>query len=250
MRNALPIAALLAACSPAPPRPDQAPLPAAQLEAAPGQINLAELEGRIVALGRSPEWRLDADAQLGIVLVMPEQGLTFSADFAAPQRHDAGAHIASDPVSLTLETGPCQIDGVPYPLRARAEVEQGEPLAGCGFVRWDWRLIELLPAIDACIVQSPTTRRVTYAALGDGAQVFVRLHGEDAPPADCTAPLAPNGAAARVTARDALRRIGGEGDAIFVRAPGENPGGECYEAPEVRAADGALLGWMDDPLGC
>ena len=40
-------------------------------------------------------------------------------------------------------------------------------------------------------------------------------------------------------------------DAIqFVRAPGENPGGECYQAPEVRDASGALLGWVLDPEGC
>lgn len=41
-----------------------------------------------------------------------------------------------------------------------------------------------------------------------------------------------------------------ENPIIFVRAPGQNPGGECYEAPEVHAADGALLGWILDPEGC
>jgi len=42
----------------------------------------------------------------------------------------------------------------------------------------------------------------------------------------------------------------GEDEAIFVRGPGENPGGECYDAPEVRSASGELLGWMMDPMGC
>ena len=37
---------------------------------------------------------------------------------------------------------------------------------------------------------------------------------------------------------------------IFVRGPGKNPGGECYDAPEVKDADGKLLGWWLDPAGC
>ena len=180
---------------------------------------------------------------------MPEQGLTFSADFVAPQRAGAGARLAGDPVSLELTPSACQLNGVTFPMSAAARIEQGAPLSGCAFVRWDWRLIELLPAIDACLALSPNTRSVTYAALDANDQVFVRLRGEEAP-VDCVAPLTPNGAAARITARDASRRIGGDGDAIFVRAPGQNPGGECYEAPEVHAANGVLLGWMDDPLGC
>jgi hypothetical protein len=34
-----------------------------------------------------------------------------------------------------------------------------------------------------------------------------------------------------------------ERDPLFYRAPGENPGGECFEAPEVRGNDGSLIGW-------
>jgi hypothetical protein len=41
-----------------------------------------------------------------------------------------------------------------------------------------------------------------------------------------------------------------EGKALFIRGEGENPGGDCYVAPEVRDASGALLGWMIDPEGC
>jgi hypothetical protein len=256
MRACLPslLAGLLAACGPAaaPKRPDAPPAaPAASAPApTPQAIDLAQLEGRIVALGRNPEWRLDADAQLGMVLVMPEQGLTFSADFTAPQQEPNGvARLASAPLTLALAAEPCTLDGVSYKMSASAQVEQGEPLVGCAFVRWDWRLIEMLPAIDACLSVSPRTRRVTYAALEENGRALVRMHGEGAPPVDCRAPLT-SGGPAIVTPTDPNLRIGGEGDAIFVRAPGQNPGGECYEAPEVRAADGALLGWMDDPLGC
>lgn len=227
--------------------------PQAESAAAPSpaaSIDPTALEGRIVALGRNPEWRLDADAQLGMVLVMPEQGLTFSAEFAPPQRANAGAvRLAARPLTLELDPESCALNGVTYPMRASAQVEQGEPLVGCAFVRWDWRLIELLPAIDACISLSPNTRQITYAALEENGRVLVRLHGASETPKDCRAPLTP-GAPAIVTPTDANLLIAGDGDAIFVRAPGQNPGGECYEAPEVRAADGELLGWMDDPLGC
>jgi hypothetical protein len=53
-----------------------------------------------------------------------------------------------------------------------------------------------------------------------------------------------------VSARNRSHIEAGEFLALFVRAPGENPGGECYDAPEVRNADGEVLGWMMDPLGC
>lgn len=222
---------------------------------APAQIDLATLQGRIVALGRNPEWRLDADAQLGLVLTAQQQGLTFSAPFAAPQRiENGGARLASAPLTVTLTPAPCSIDGVAYPMSSSVQVEQGEPLTGCAFVRWDWRLTELLPAIDSCISRSPLTRRVTYAAREADNSILVRLQGGENPPVDCRATPTP-GAPVIITPADANLRVAGESDAIFVRAmpapsPGLNPGGECYEAPEVRAADGSLLGWMDDPLGC
>jgi hypothetical protein len=240
----------LAACGAPAPEKGEAPQLPPPIAPAPAPIDLSQLEGRLVGVGRNPEWRLDADAQLGMVLTLPAQGLTFSADFVAPQRaDDGGARIASAPLTFVLNAGPCIVDGVTYPMRASAQVEQGEPLVGCGFVRWDWRLVELLPAIDACIAQSPQTRRITYAAAEGDGRVLVRMQGPQLAPVDCHAPLA-NGGPVLVAPTDSNLRIGGDGDAIFVRAPGENPGGECYEAPEVRAADGALLGWMDDPLGC
>jgi hypothetical protein len=53
-----------------------------------------------------------------------------------------------------------------------------------------------------------------------------------------------------LTDADPSLRPGGERDVVFYRAPGENPGGACYEAPEVRDPSGALLGWLDDAGGC
>ncbi len=110
--------------------------------------------------------------------------------------------------------------------------------------RWDANLLQLLPQIDACIALSPQTRFVNYAGEADGG-VLVRLDG--APDkVDCRVA---NGQA-RLMPYDEALHAPGEGEAIFVRGPGENPGGECYEAPEVRDASGAVIGWMVDPQGC
>jgi hypothetical protein len=107
----------------------------------------------------------------------------------------------------------------------------------------------MLPYIDACLAKSPDTRWISYAAVAEGSGVVtVRLSG--APGAfDCTAPEH-DPEAVQIAPRNAELSFEGEGAAIFVRAPGENPGGECYAAPEVRGANDELLGWMADPDGC
>ncbi len=108
---------------------------------------------------------------------------------------------------------------------------------------WDRHLLTLMPQIDACLAKSPSTRQISFAGQYRGA-VLVRMQGEttvDCRVADGLATIAPHD--------DALNPPG-DGEALFVRAPGENPGGECYEAPEVRDANGAVLGWMLDTEGC
>lgn len=117
-------------------------------------------------------------------------------------------------------------------------------------VAWETRLSELLPYIDACIAKSPETRYVNYAGLLDNETVAVRLGGG---PGEfvCTVPTADPGAAnAVIVPDDENAAFAGEGSATFVRGPGENPGGECYEAEEVRNADGEVIGWWADPEGC
>jgi hypothetical protein len=112
--------------------------------------------------------------------------------------------------------------------------------------RWDERLTDMLPAIDACIAKAPENRTVTYAAP-DHAGLLVRIDGEEGE-LDCRVDA--DGSNARISRSDPELIVAGDGEAIFVRGPGENPGGECYEAPEVRDASGGLLGWMLDPAGC
>jgi hypothetical protein len=105
-------------------------------------------------------------------------------------------------------------------------------------------LLALLSQIDACIAKQPDAREVTYAGERDGG-VFVRLSSPQNN-FDCSV----RAGVAQVSRRDEALTIDGENAAIFIRGPGDNPGGECYQAPEVHDAHGALIGWMIDPEGC
>lgn len=104
-------------------------------------------------------------------------------------------------------------------------------------------VIDRLPLIDACLALSPETRTVT---INPASNLSVRLSGESGS-FDC---VVPNDAPepGNATMLPALEDT--PADAIlFVRGPGENPGGECYVAPEVRH-DGEVIGWLLDPEGC
>lgn len=105
-------------------------------------------------------------------------------------------------------------------------------------------IVDRLPLIDACLALAPDRRIVT---INPSSDITLRLSGE-AGDLDCAVPDDdPNPSRAAVL--PALNDP--PADAIlFVRAPGENPGGECYVAPEVRNEAGELLGWTLDPAGC
>jgi hypothetical protein len=154
-------------------------------------------------------------------------------------------------ITVDLTVAPCAIQGVGYPLRAIVQPHRQAAVEGCAYVRWDQKLVELMPQIDACIAAAPAARMVSYAGPYQRG-TLVRFMGEDAQTAvDCVV----TAGAANVHPVDSNLHLLGEGDALFLRAepgpnPGPNPGGECYAAPEVKAADGTLLGWMIDPQGC
>lgn len=202
-----------------------------------------DFSGRLIAVGDG--FRLDADEELGVVLVYPREDLTVTGPYAAPQQTETGWLLQSNDIALTLMRGACTHDGASYPMRASVTITNSRALEGCAVMRWDRHLLALMPQIDACLAQSPDTRWVTYAGENENGVVTVRLQG-DGKSIDCGVTT---GVVALADRREDLR-IGGEGFAVFVRGPGENPGGECYEAPEVRAANGELLGWMADPEGC
>jgi hypothetical protein len=203
-----------------------------------------DLHGALIGIGDNPVWRLDADPTGAVTLTIGDHE-TYTGHYAEPHRNpEGGFTMEAGDVTLDLTVEPCTIGGARYPLRAIAQPHRQAAVEGCAYVRWDQKLVELMPQIDACIAASPATRRVNFAGPYQGA-VLVRLAGGDAQ-VDCRV----NNGAASVSPRDPALHVLGDGDAIFVRAPGEQPGGECFTAPEVKAADGTLLGWMDDPQGC
>ncbi|MEZ5960863.1 MAG: hypothetical protein R3C30_10635 [Hyphomonadaceae bacterium] len=105
-------------------------------------------------------------------------------------------------------------------------------------------IVDRLLLIDACLALAPDRRIVT---INPASSLTLRLSGE-AGALDCAVPD-DDPDPARATVLPALNDP--PSDAIlFVRAPGENPGGECYQAPEVRNERGELLGWTLDPEGC
>jgi hypothetical protein len=161
--------------------------------------------------------------------------------------------------AIVLTLGACGAAGTTTPPTVAAKARQATPPSvapaasantsaplaqPAASTFWDRNLLALIPEIDACIATSPHDRTVTFAGRYRGA-LLVRLEDDDGG-VDCsivhghlqTAP------------RDAALDIDGDGKAVFIRGPGENPGGDCYVAPEVRDAHGRLLGWMIDPEGC
>lgn len=242
MRYLLCAALLLAIAACNPPAP-----PADQSAREPAPLEQDLLTGAIVAVGEG--WRLDADPGAQAIVLNLGGGNTFSAPYQSPQRTATGYQLNGDGVTLTLEEAPCNIAGVEFPMRAVAQARGQEALNGCAVVRWDAQLVRRMPQIDACLERSPQTRRITYVGDDSGA-VLVRMSGE-AGDFDCRVR---DGEAQVAPRNDEIKRAS-DRDAIFVRAqpgadPGPQPGGECFTAPEVRGEDGALLGWMDDPLGC
>jgi hypothetical protein len=135
-------------------------------------------------------------------------------------------------IPLLLTLAACGQSTAPTPPPSGLQYPNAQPI------------IDRLPLIDACLALAPDRRVVT---INPAANRTLRLSGE-AGELDCVVSAdAPDPANAAVL--PALDDP--PADAIqFIRAPGENPGGECYQAPEVRSASGELLGWVLDPEGC
>ena len=224
--------------------PDAAP-PASVVQ----PLAAGDLAGRLTARGMQPEWRLTIDPAVGLSLEDVSRGAVISADYAAATLDPAGrATIQSGPIRITLENAVCatgEEQGLPW--TAHVTVEGGATYTGCAYRRWDNDLAALIPAIDACLSAQPVKLPVAYAARAADGSTLVRL-GLAQNRIDCRAPA---GAGPVINApADETLHIASQYDPVFYRAPGENPGGECYAAPEVKDPNGALLGWTDDNAGC
>lgn len=211
--------------------------------------NLPQLPlGAIIANGEN--WTLNADPAPQAISFIVDDGaepIEVAEVWTRPEATAAGHRLHSGELTLELVEEPCTQDNIPYPMRATVSYGTSS-YQGCAAMRWDFDLTELMPQIDACIARAPETRWVNYAGVQADGNMLVRLSGGDA--FDCT--VAPGNTPEVISfgPRSETLRVATEGAAIFVRGPGENPGGLCYEAPEVRGANGEVLGWMMDPMGC
>ena len=204
--------------------------------------------GAIIANGENWSFTADPDPQaIAFIVDDGAEPAEITEPWTPPQTVEAGYRLASGELTIDLVDEPCTQDNVTYPMRATV-THVTDRYEGCAAMRWDHQLIALMPQIDACIARSPQTRWVSYAGVQADGNILVRLSGGDA--FDCTVAY---GSAPEVMSfgqRSETLRVASDGAALFVRGPGENPGGECYEAPEVRGANDELLGWMMDPMGC
>ncbi len=225
----------LAACG----RPATPPTVDAPLSAIP--------TGSFDVFGAEPEFEFIASTSANAMELRMNYETVASATYSPPQPTDSGAQIVSGDLTVDFVTEDCTVNGATYPLRVNIQARGHEPVTGCGIERWDTHLMDLMPYIDACIAKSPGTRWVGYARR-DGDNVTVRMRGENGDQ-DCVAAYG-NPQSATSQQRSETLRVPGEAVAIFVRGPGTQPGGECYDAPEVRNASGELIGWMADPMGC
>jgi hypothetical protein len=203
-----------------------------------------------VVIGVGENWSLSADPGVQAISFALDDGaepVEATATWTPPQTTDSGYRLASDELTIDLEDVACTQDDIPFPMRATVTYG-GDVHTGCAAMRWDYQLIALMPQIDACIRDARGARWITFAGQQNDA-TFVRLQRNEIS-FDCRVSSYRGATVIDLRPRDESVTAATEGAAIFVRAPGENPGGECYEAPEVRGVNNELLGWMLDPMGC
>ncbi|MBI1252499.1 MAG: hypothetical protein GC189_13635 [Alphaproteobacteria bacterium] len=240
-------ALVLAACgdgAPPPATPPEQPPAAVAQPLTPGEVS-----GPVTAFGAAPDWRLTIEPASGLRLEDIAGGTVVTAPTVAPTiGADGRAAIAAGAMTITLERGPCTSGSRSnLPMIATVSIADGASYTGCAYQRWDHELAALLPAIDACLAAQPTPAAILYAGRDAEGATLVRL-GPPQGRIDCRVPA--GGGTLINTPADETLALPSQADPIFHRAPGENPGGECYVAPEVRAPSGQLLGWYADPAGC
>ncbi|MBC7768487.1 MAG: hypothetical protein H7124_06850 [Phycisphaerales bacterium] len=202
--------------------------------------------GAVVAVGEN--WQLLGDPASNALSVYMDDGTEASGTWVRP--YYVQGRISASDIQVILENVRCEQDNIPYPMSATVTFP-GHTLRGCAAMRWDSELSTLIEEIDVCIAAKPSLRTITYAGeLPDGS-VLVRVRdGDDMQ--DCRV----EGGRATQAPRGESLAVATDNTAVLLRArPGEteNPGGECYEAPEASVHGqytSEMVGWMLDPLGC
>lgn len=211
------------------------------------------VKGSLRAAGTEPFWGLDIDPK-GMKLSTPGEEGDVVTEYPVEGMTSAGDArvISGGGLTVTLSPAACS-DGMsdftyPYTVEAVLVAKETTTLKGCAYRPWGQDILTALPVIDLCLKGAGEFPAVVYAAASAPDAGYVIL-----PPSEegafeiCTVAA---GKATKAPQADDAALPAGTNAEIFVRGPGKNPGGECYEAPEVKDADGKVVGWWLDPEGC
>jgi uncharacterized membrane protein len=206
-------------------------------------------EGALEAVGPEGAWRLSIAPEAGIALSERDAGVDTRAAYTQPVALDLGVEIGSAPITVRITPGPCTngMAGVTYDFNVQVTREGVAPLNGCLYRPWSSLIVALEPQVSACLSVSPDSA-LSYLRANDDGGAFMRVRGSTGAETDCT--MVAGGTAPQTMPANPSQRYPGEMDVLFYPAPGEQPGGECYAAPEVRDSSGRVLGWLADPNGC
>lgn len=226
--------------------------PAPALPDGPAMVLAEAVKGTLRAAGTEPFWGLDIDPKT-LKLSVPGEDGDVITEYQVEYSTSLGENrvITSGPLTVTLSSAVCS-DGMsdfiyPYTVEAVLTGKDAVTLKGCAYRPWGQDVLAALPVIDACLKGVKEFPAVYYARVSAPDAGYVIMPGEDTPMQACT--VAAGKATKAPQAEDAEVPAGTQQE-IFVRGPGENPGGACYEAPEVKDADGKVVGWWLDPEGC
>lgn len=218
----------------------------------PGPVPLAEaVNGTLRAAGTEPFWGLEIAGKT-MKLSMPGDEGDAVTEYTVEYTTSAGDNriIASGPLTVTLSPVACS-DGMsdftyPYSVEAVLVGKEAVTMKGCAYRPWGQDILTALPVIDACLKGAKEPPAVLYAAVRESIGLVLTPGADDGPLTACT--VIDGKASSAPFASEEIPA--GTQQEIFVRGPGRNPGGECYEAPEVKDADGKVVGWWLDPEGC
>jgi uncharacterized membrane protein len=247
-------ALILAAATAASPVPASAPVEKA-------------VQGFLSFTGTEPFWGFDIQPGDGAVFSEPgEEGTVYTE--VGPMMFQPGEDgvwsFSGYGYKGTISAASCS-DGMsdtayPYMVTLDLLVPPARNLKGCGYRSWGQDVVAAMPVIDACYAAGAFANKppevspppVAFAAASGPRDGYVLFFGqeEDVPYTEC----AVTGGTATLGAFKSEAGPPGTAREIFVRKTGVagevQPGGQCYDAGEVKSEAGEMLGWWMDPMGC
>lgn len=210
------------------------------------------VKGEIAAVGADPSWKLQIGADT-LTLTESIDDDEKIEDFKLVSSGASGAEAyvwQAGALTLTISAAACSDGTTAYPYTSEVKIAGKTPrtLKGCAYRPWGQDVLTALPVIDVCLKGEDSGTAILYAAATapDAGLVLFGTDSEDGGFKACEVA----GGKASVTHMPFTDAPPGASAEIFIRGPGENPGGECYEAPEVKDAGGKVVGWWLDPEGC